>query len=131
MGDLGDGSFTDSPLPVAVTGLVGAGAKVALGDDDSCALTTAGEVFCWGSNWWGGLGISSTDTGTFSMAQHVTALSGVPLFGSGIWHVCAVSDGSGDLACWGHNAAGEVGDGNDDECHRPRHGARSDRRRRG
>ncbi len=111
MGDLGDGTFTDSPVPVSVTGLVGAAAKVVTADDHSCALTATGEVWCWGTNWWGQLGISSTNTDSFSMAQHVTALSMVTSIGVGYWHTCALTGATGTISCWGHNGAGQVGDG--------------------
>ncbi|HJL20400.1 MAG TPA: hypothetical protein RMH99_32330 [Sandaracinaceae bacterium LLY-WYZ-13_1] len=54
---LGSGatSMTSSPTPVRVEGVSGA-ARVTLGDGFACALTSAGEVLCWGANLRGQLG---------------------------------------------------------------------------
>jgi hypothetical protein len=54
-GQLGDGTTTGRPLPVAVKGVGGVGAltgvtAVTVGGDHSCALTAAGSVACWGGN---------------------------------------------------------------------------------
>ena len=47
-GQLGDGSNTDSSVPVAVAG-IGTATAVAIGGD-SCALLAGGTVKCWGAN---------------------------------------------------------------------------------
>ena len=61
MGQLGDGSTTDSATPVAVTGLPGAAVALALGDLFSCALLADQRAFCWGSNDRGQLGTGTTN----------------------------------------------------------------------
>jgi hypothetical protein len=60
-GELGNGTTTDSPTPVAVLGLSGATA-IASGDDNVCALLASGIVECWGLNVYGELG-DGTSTG--------------------------------------------------------------------
>lgn len=55
MGQIGDGSTVDRPMPVAVPGLRGV-VQLALGANHSCALDTAGRVWCWGLNHRGQLG---------------------------------------------------------------------------
>jgi len=55
-GQLGDGSMADRSLPVAVLGLSSGVAAIALGQYHSCALTTEGDVKCWGYNLKGQLG---------------------------------------------------------------------------
>ncbi len=109
--DLGDGTETNRSAPVATTGIVGTVTHVIVSDDHSCALTGPGEVWCWGTNYWGQLGIDSTNTGNFATAQHLTTLASVPFVGAGFWHNCVVTDATGHLACWGRNQAGQLGDG--------------------
>ncbi len=63
-GELGNGSTSDSSVPVEVTGLPPA-AQIAIGGtqisgNSSCALTVAGGVFCWGWNASGQLGNGTT-----------------------------------------------------------------------
>ncbi len=58
-GRLGDGTNVDRFTPVDVVGLdAGSGATdMAVGDNHSCAVVT-GELWCWGSNYFGQLGIN-------------------------------------------------------------------------
>jgi alpha-tubulin suppressor-like RCC1 family protein len=60
-GQLGDGTTTDRHAPVAVRGLAGVQAIATGGFGHSCALTSAGEISCWGRNTSGQLGDGSTD----------------------------------------------------------------------
>lgn len=52
---LGADSGASSPTPTTVTSLPPV-TQVALGARHSCALTDAGETWCWGSNKWGQVG---------------------------------------------------------------------------
>ena len=54
-GELGDGTTTDSPVPVVVSGLANVVA-IAAGDYHSCALLSNKTVRCWGYNGYGQLG---------------------------------------------------------------------------
>lgn len=114
-GQLGDGTTSNSPVPVAVAdpGL-SAGAKAVAGNGlHTCAITAAGAVKCWGSNVDGGLGdgtgmlrttpVAAADPG---LAAGVKALS----IGQAASHGCAVT-AAGAVRCWGPNSAGQVGDG--------------------
>src|SRR5262249_48320352 len=58
-GELGNNSTTNSPMPVAVTGLFGV-TSVAVGGFHSCALSADGTVRCWGYNYAGQLGDGTT-----------------------------------------------------------------------
>lgn len=65
-GQLGDGTATDSTVPVQVVGPGGAGmlsdvVSVIVGDFHTCATTVDGQAFCWGSNFYGQLGDGSTN----------------------------------------------------------------------
>ena len=108
-GRLGDGSGTDSNVPVAVTGLSSGVAAIALGGSHSCALTTEGGVWCWGYNGAGQLGDGTTAV-LRAVPVPVSGLSsGVALI-SAYNHTCAVTTG-GRLKCWGYNVYGQLGDG--------------------
>jgi alpha-tubulin suppressor-like RCC1 family protein len=55
-GQLGDGTTTSRGQPVFVLGLSSGAVQVTVGESHTCALTTAGEVKCWGYNSYGRLG---------------------------------------------------------------------------
>src|SRR3989442_4248201 len=54
-GELGNGTFTDSPVPIPVSGITPAVA-VTVGFNHGCALIAGGTVECWGYNAAGQLG---------------------------------------------------------------------------
>jgi alpha-tubulin suppressor-like RCC1 family protein len=111
-GELGDGTVTDSNVPVEVTGLRQGVKSVAVGWGHSCALTAAGGVQCWGYNKNGELGNNANVNSTHPV--DVSGLqSGVVSIEAGDDHTCAVLAG-GNLACWGYNEYGQLGDGTTD-----------------
>lgn len=59
-GQLGDNSIINRLTPVSVTGLVSGVTAIAAGLGQTCALTTAGGIKCWGYNGEGELGDNST-----------------------------------------------------------------------
>ncbi len=103
------------PKQVALPGGVSATSIVA-GLSYSCVLSTAGDVYCWGDNTWGELGVSLSTTST-SIPQKVgSASTSFPAPVTQITsdhdvypHVCALS--SGQVWCWGASASG--GNGHD------------------
>ncbi|HQR18044.1 MAG TPA: DUF4214 domain-containing protein [Gemmatimonadales bacterium] len=108
-GQLGDGSFTDSNRPRAVTGLASGVAALAVGGEHTCALTTGGGVKCWGANLFGQLG-DGTTTNRSAPVDVPGLTSGVVAIAAGSNHTCAVTAG-GSAKCWGYNSYGAVGDG--------------------
>lgn len=60
-GQVGDGTTIDvgAPKPITVPG-VAAWSHVTTGAYESCALSSAGEIFCWGNNNYGQLGIGNS-----------------------------------------------------------------------
>jgi alpha-tubulin suppressor-like RCC1 family protein len=109
-GQLGDGSIIASSVPISVSGLASGVAAVSAGGNHSCALTTAGGVLCWGSNFRGELGDGTTDDS--SVPTPVSGLSsGVAAVTTGRDYTCALTTVGGAL-CWGMNfTAGQLGDG--------------------
>jgi alpha-tubulin suppressor-like RCC1 family protein len=104
-GQLGDGTTTPRPAPVAVSGLTGATA-VAAGQEHSCALVSGGTVQCWGSNTSGQLGNGKMSNSLVPVG--VAALSGAMTISAGNSHSCALLSGGGSR-CWGDNTYGQLG----------------------
>lgn len=81
----------------------------------TCALTVAGELYCWGSNASGEIG-NGTATGPdpHPLPNRVSSLrSDTAMVAVGAGNVCAVSR-QGSLKCWGTNLSGGVGCGTSD-----------------
>ena len=109
-GQLGNNSTTASGTPVAVTGgmtwsMISASRG---GQPHTCAVTTTGEVWCWGRNNTGQIGDGTTTqrlvptrvplTGTFIQ---VVAANG---------YSCALAS-NGSAFCWGYGQFGSLGHG--------------------
>uniref|UniRef100_A0A8C1HRP9 Si:ch73-190m4.1 n=1 Tax=Cyprinus carpio carpio TaxID=630221 RepID=A0A8C1HRP9_CYPCA len=93
--------------------------QIACGDHHSVALTKDGQVFVWGENSHGQLGLRKDHPGSPS-AQHVQSLSGVPLaqISAGGDHSFVLSL-SGVVFGWGKNSAGQLGLGDTTDRHVP------------
>jgi alpha-tubulin suppressor-like RCC1 family protein len=110
-GQLGDGLVEDEPQhqPVAVSGLSSGVAAIAAGTNETCAVTAAGGVLCWGENAQGALGDGSAMDSAVPVA--VSGLSsGVAAVGVGTSYACALTTG-GAVLCWGDNTYGQLGIG--------------------
>ena len=106
-GELGNGTTTNSPTPVAVNGLNTA-TSVTAGTADVCALLQGGTIDCWGINSTGELGDGSTiESHTPVSVSDITDATSVSA-GQGV--TCALLSG-GTVDCWGENYYGELGNG--------------------
>ena len=108
-GQLGNGTTTNSRVPVSVVGLSSGVVAVSAGWSHACALATAGAVKCWGSNDSGKLG-NGTTTGSTVPVGVVGLGSGVVAVSAGLTHSCAVAT-AGAAKCWGGNGYGQLGNG--------------------
>ena len=107
-GQLGNGSNTNSNVPVAVSSLPSAISSIAAGNNHTCALLGAGGLKCWGYNGYGQLGNGGTTS--INVPVDVTSLtSGVSAVATGNNHTCALLT-DGNVKCWGYNGHGQVGD---------------------
>src|SRR3989454_197630 len=104
----GDGTFTSSSVPVAVSGLTAA-TRVATGGEHACALLGDSTVRCWGAGDSGQRG-DGTFNNSSTVPVAVGGLTGAVTVVTGGYHTCALL-GEGTMWCWGRNADGQLGDG--------------------
>src|SRR5881396_3412222 len=100
-GQLGNGSTTDSPNPVAVSGGLTFSA-LTTGNDHTCGLTTSRAAYCWGRM-----------SPLYPLDEVPVAIPGGLSFialASGNAHACAVTT-SGAAYCWGFGGDGQFGNG--------------------
>ncbi len=109
-GQLGDGNWDSSSTPVGVQGIGGTVDRVSAGINTSCALRSDGEVYCWGRVDDGRLGIGDVSD-DYNTAQHVSNIQNVQglSISTANSHTCAILE-QGQLACWGLNDYGQLGD---------------------
>jgi len=108
-GQLGNGTYQERYIPTKVSGLRKGVAAVSAGGGQTCALTVAGGVKCWGENQSGQLGDGTNENRNIPV--DVSGLqAGVESISVGKSHSCALlTDGS--VRCWGANGEGQLGDG--------------------
>lgn len=100
------GDPSSGSTPIAVPELSSGFERVSSGSSHACALSEAGEVFCWGSAYLG--------DGARSQASRPVRVLGLPEpvrgVSAGGVATCVVTE-SDQLYCWGDNRFGTVGDG--------------------
>jgi alpha-tubulin suppressor-like RCC1 family protein len=114
-GELGDGNAPiDLYTPAPVYGLTaGSGViQIAAGYSSGLVLRSDGSVWAWGNGTSGELGDGSTDKRSSpAQVQGLGPGSGViQVAGGGAFSLALKSDGT--VLAWGHNASGELGNGN-------------------
>ena len=105
------GGFHGSPTLVAVPGSTPM-TDVQAGCSASCALSTGGTVYCWGTNAGGALGLGALDNNPHPAPQAVPGLppmATLAVSNGGQW-ACGLST-MGERWCWGGNYYGQLSDG--------------------
>jgi len=103
MGQLGDGTTTDNPTPVAFD--IGGYVAIAAAGGLSCGLTTGGNVTCWGPSSGGQSGLPTGN----ATSPNTIMTAGGPL--SGCTSIALTPDKgcaacSGQIWCWGYQVVG-------------------------
>jgi alpha-tubulin suppressor-like RCC1 family protein len=106
-GQVGDGTTTDTEVPVSVPSLSEA-QNISLGVGHSCAIDD-GAVFCWGRGDRGQLGVEPREVSSVT-ARRVEGLpEPATAIAAGAEHSCAIAAGA--VYCWGANESGQLGNG--------------------
>ena len=109
-GELGNGTTTNSDVPVAVDTITDAAALIS-GYAGFCALLSTSHVNCWGDNYYGELGraTKATYSDVPGVVTGITDAKAVASDGDG-GSYCAVLS-TGQVKCWGANTYGQLGRG--------------------
>jgi alpha-tubulin suppressor-like RCC1 family protein len=106
-GALGNGTQTQSFVPVAVSGGLAFAQLIAGGFiGHSCGLTSGATGYCWGENEVGAIGDGTTTDRLVPVP--VAGGIGFTSLDAGYRHTCGHAS-SGKLYCWGSNRAGQLG----------------------
>lgn len=113
-GQLGNGTTTNSPVPVAVN-MAGVLAgktitRIAAGYSFTCVRDSDGKAYCWGANGIGQLGNNTTTNSSVPTAVNTAGVlngKSLSVLSSGEGHACGLD--SGAAYCWGYNVAGQLG----------------------
>lgn len=114
-GVLGNGTLGGSKSPVPVSGNLEF-RHIYAGLASACGLTLRGAAYCWGSNYWGTLGIGTHghdgqggDPAQDRSSVPVRVSGGLRFTSLSMWEqVCGVSSNN-NLYCWGDNFGGKLG----------------------
>jgi alpha-tubulin suppressor-like RCC1 family protein len=104
VGQLGNGTTTDSIVPVTVAGITNA-VQLVMGRWHVCARHATGRVSCWGRNLDGEVG---NNTQSVRSSPVDVGLTDVVEIGAGGFHTCAIN-GDRELYCWGLNDSAQLG----------------------
>ncbi len=108
-GNLGDGSTTNTNVPVVANHSTGMRASsISTTGYSTCAIFENGSISCWGKSYT----VSTLNGAVTSNSFPIQLPSGreaVDIDGK-YWHTCALLD-NGSINCWGVNTHGQWGDG--------------------
>ncbi|MCS7054743.1 MAG: hypothetical protein NZM18_00985 [Thermoflexales bacterium] len=101
-------SGTEKGVTVGAAHLQSTVVALAAGADYNCAVMSGGQVYCWGSNQYGQLGIGVATSTAYPTPRLVSSVNGVVAIAAGWRHTCAATS-SGQVYCWGLNHDGQLG----------------------
>ncbi len=96
-------SYADPPAGEQWTAISG-------GLSHTCALTSAGKVFCWGASGTGQLGQGDTNASNTPVQVSLPGNAVATKIAAGQGHTCVITD-TAALICWGAGNQGQLGNG--------------------
>lgn len=107
-GQVGDGTYTNTTVPVQVSGLFSVTALGGRGYH-TLAVKSDGTVWAWGYNSQGQLGITTAITRNSVPVQVIGVTNPLTVTGGGFFSLALMPDHT--LMAWGANGNGQLGDG--------------------
>lgn|GEM_PF-3369842 len=106
LGQLGNGTTTNSLFASPVSGITDA-VDISAGNSFTCAVRSDGTVWCWGN----GESLGRGSTVDSAVPVQATGISNASAIATGNSHACAKVTllTTAVLYCWGNNAAGQLG----------------------
>ncbi len=114
-GQIGDGTWESKGSPITIQGfdnqdpIISISAGIAI----TCAVTSSGKVYCWGSNSLGAVG-DGTVYGLYEKPVKIDPLLNVTEIIYLPYAYCAKYN-DGHIGCWGDNEWGIIGDGSTED----------------
>jgi hypothetical protein len=118
-GELGNGTITNSNVPVSVSMPAGTTVTaVAAGAHHNVAVTSTGKVLTWGRNDFGQLGNGTNTASNVPVSVLLPAGTTVTAVAGGGAHSVAVIS-TGQVLAWGNNLTGHLGNGTNTDSNVP------------
>ena len=111
----GTPGLTAKPSPFEIPGLLRPVAKIIAISDHQCAILDNADLYCWGNNEYGQLGVANVDGGdpVKSIPRPTLTLATVVQVGGCEETTCALRT-SGQVSCVGRNFSGDLGNNTSD-----------------
>lgn len=114
-GGIGDGTLFLRPAPTPVPGISAKSITAVQNVAATCAVTTAGKLYCWGRNQGGEVGdgtqASPRPSPTVVVSNDAAFATRVFTMVSGFSNGACALDDQGEVWCWGYSQFGQVGSG--------------------
>ena len=107
LGNLGNGSSSNSNIPVTVSNISTATA-VAGGEDFNCALLSDGTISCWGNGSYGSFGNGTLGSSAVTNTPVINSSVNASSVAAGDDFTCILESG-GTIKCFGDNDDGQLG----------------------
>ncbi|HEX4460960.1 MAG TPA: hypothetical protein VIA18_23430 [Polyangia bacterium] len=108
-GELGNGTTTNSLVPIEVAGLEHSVASVAVGSNTTCVIKNDHSLWCWGASYNGQL--DAGGTGNVLTPAPIIGLEGTKIAAISLLTDQCALDEDGAVYCWGDNQNGALGQG--------------------